>query len=428
MAKRRDVAWIAFKRRWISKQFVKTAAMREPAPARRLGIDRIENVTLRLLDYCRAEEWSGYDPYDALNSKVLSILPIFNAKWPRLALTQLLKRSPVNLRPLLQIPKTQNPKALALSLAAVIKLRRLGLIDEQALLDELVARIEATRSSSQYWCWGYSFPWQGRSIMVRRGEPNLICTTFVADALIDLFEETGDSRYLAIAKSAANYLLTELFWTDGKTVSSFGYPTASARSRVHNANLIAAAFLLRLHRHTCEERARHIAMEVASYSISCQRPDGSWPYGELANQQWIDNFHTGYNLCALRRMAESGEPTEFDENVDRGYQFYREHFFREDGAPRYFHNRTYPIDVHSAAQSIITLLEFTDRDPFAAGLARKVLIWVIDNLWDPSGYFYYRKLKLGTIKTSYMRWGQAWMLFALALFIEGEKSATNSGY
>src|SRR5436190_20548077 len=133
MDKRRDVAWIAFKRRWISSLFVKTAASREPVEERRLGTDRIENVTLKLLAYCRAEEWAGYDPYDALNSKVLSILLRFDAKWPRIALTQLLKRSPVNLRPLLQIPKTQNPKALALSLAAAIKLWRLGLIDEKAL-------------------------------------------------------------------------------------------------------------------------------------------------------------------------------------------------------------------------------------------------------------------------------------------------------
>ncbi len=399
--------------------------MREPAPARLLGIERIENVTLKLLGYCRAEEWSGYDPYDALNSKVLSILPTFNAKWPRLAFTQLLKRSPVNLRPLLQIPKTQNPKALALSLRALIKLRRVGLIDEKALLDELVARIEATRSPSRYWCWGYSFPWQGRSIMVGRAEPNLVCTTFVADALIDLFEETGDSRYLAIAKSAADYLLSELFWTDGKTISSFGYPAASARSRVHNVNLIAAAFLLRVHSHTCEERVRDIAMEVAAYSAGCQRADGSWPYGERANQQWIDNFHTGYNLCALRRIAEYGKTTDFDQNIDRGYQFYREHFFREDGAPRYFHNRTYPIDVHCVAQSVITLLEFTEHDPSAMKRAHDVVIWALDNLWNSGGYFSYRKTRWGTINISYMRWGQAWMLLALATFLQRQKLETN---
>jgi hypothetical protein len=39
-------------------------------------------------------------------------------------------------------------------------------------------------------------------------------------------------------------------------------------------------------------------------------------------------------------------------------------------------------------------------------------------MWDDRGYFYYRIVPVGTIKTSYMRWAQAWMLVALATFIE----------
>ena len=403
---------------------MKKVAGDAPAEARQLSVDRIEDVTLKLLAYCQSEEWSGYDPYDALNSKVFSLFPIFDAKWPRLAFTQLLKRSPINLRVLLQIPKTQNPKALALSLAAVINLRRLGLIGDKALFDDLVSRLETTRSPGQYWCWGYSFPWQGRAIMVGRAEPNLVCTTFVADALLDLFEETDDSRYLAMAESAGSYLLNELFWTDGKTIASFGYPTAFARSRVHNANFLAAAFLLRLHRHTGSDEARQVALRVAAYSAGCQRPDGSWPYGELANQEWIDNFHTGFNLCALRRIAEYGGTNDLELNVEKGYQFYHDHFFREDGAPRYFHNRTYPIDVHCVAQSVITLLEFADDDPFATKRAQDVLIWALDNLRNPSGYFYYQKTQWGRITIPYMRWGQAWMLLALATFLKSQNLAT----
>lgn len=400
---------------------MKTAAAGRLPEARQSNLERIEDATLKLFAYCRREEWSGYDPYDALNSKLLARLPIIDAKWPRIFLTQLLKRSPINLRPVLQIPKTENPKTLALSLLAVIKLGQLGLIDEKALIGNLVSRVEATRSSSQYWCWGYSFPWQGRSLIVRRGEPNLVCTTFVADAMIDLFEETGDPRYLAMAESAGRYLLDELFWQEGKTVASFGYPAASARSRVHNANLLAAAFLLRLYRYTGDEKANRIAREVATYSGGCQRPDGSWPYGELASQQWIDNFHTGYNLWALRRIAKYGETTDFDQSIDQGYQFYRQHFFRTDGAPRYFHNRTYPIDVHCVAQSVITLLEFAEEDPTAMKGAENVLTWALDNLWDARGYFYYQKARWGTNTISYMRWGQAWMLLALAEFLQRQK-------
>ena len=46
-------------------------------------------------------------------------------------------------------------------------------------------------------------------------------------------------------------------------------------------------------------------------------------------------------------------------------------------------------------------------------------------MFSPEGYFYYRILPFGKIKTPYMRWGQAWMLLALATLFE--KSARPEG-
>src|SRR5436305_1170676 len=71
-------------------------------------------AALKLLAHCKANDWSGHDPYDALNSPIFEALPLMNCRPARLVLTQLLKRSPINIRPLLRIPKTQNPKAFAL--------------------------------------------------------------------------------------------------------------------------------------------------------------------------------------------------------------------------------------------------------------------------------------------------------------------------
>src|ERR1035438_9093031 len=78
--------------------------------------EEIQNVTLKLLNYCKGNDWAGYEPYDVLNSKVFNSLPFLNVKLPRLVLTQFLKRSPINFRQLLLVPKTQNPKALGLFL------------------------------------------------------------------------------------------------------------------------------------------------------------------------------------------------------------------------------------------------------------------------------------------------------------------------
>ena len=176
---------------------------------------KLLTLTQSLFNYCRANDWAGHDPYDALNSELFKRLPFLDSWLPRLALTQILKRSPLNFRPLLFVPKTQNPKALALFLMAFLKLEKMGLLEDKNLIPSMVQNLINLRSGSPlatgncqpeavnrkpetgncepetvnpYWCWGYSFPWQGRSVLAPRGEPNLVCTVFVANALLDLYE------------------------------------------------------------------------------------------------------------------------------------------------------------------------------------------------------------------------------------------------
>jgi hypothetical protein len=377
-------------------------------------------ATLKLLAYCKSNEWAGYDPYDALNSGLFQTLSFLDYRVPRLLLTQLLKRSPVNFRRFLHIPKTQNPKSMALFLAALIKLRGMGLQDQQELEDLIafmIMRLSAMRSPGiPYWCWGYSFPWQTRTVVVPSGAPNLVCTCFVANALLDAWEHDRDRRCLDMAVSAADYILKELYWTDGGV--GFSYPLPALHSQVHNANFLAAALLCRVYSHTSQKEFFDPALKVARYSTTQQRPDGSWPYGEAPTQHWIDNFHTGYNLCALQEIGRFALTTEFDEVLRRGFEFYRRHFFLEDGSVRYFHDRTYPIDIHCVAQGIITLLQLRHLDSDNFPLVHSMLRWALTHLWDDRGFFYYRVLRSHTNRVSYMRWSQAWMLLAMLTFLE----------
>jgi hypothetical protein len=378
-----------------------------------------KEVTLKLLSYCQSHNWAGYDPYDALNSRIFKALPFLNSRLPRLALTQALKRSPINLRPMFLIPATQNPKGLALFLQAVMRLSKLQLIDGgDEILKSLAKGIEELRSpNTSFWCWGYSFPWQTKTQLIAARTPNLVCTLFVAEALLDLYESSSDERYLHIARSAADYIVEELYW-ESDSVCSFNYPFPSSRTPVHNANLLAAAFLCRVYRLTGKDKYLTPALAAALYSVRRQRIDGSWLYGESDIYRWVDNFHTGYNLCALRSIGRNLQTAQFDESLRAGFEFYRNHFFREDAAPNYFHSRTYPIDVHCVAQSIITLLDLNDLNHDNLNLARRVFSWALANLWDDEGYFYHQKLPFGTIKIPYMRWGQAWMLVASSHLLE----------
>ena len=379
--------------------------------------NEVQAIILKLLAYCRANDWAGYDPYDALNSRLFGALPFLDSRFPRLVLTQALKRSPVNFRRLLLIPKAENPKAIGLFLSALLKLSALDLPDHENLISLMVDRLIALRSPGvSCWCWGYSFPWQGRTTVVPKGEANLVCTTFAANALLDYYEQRQASQCLNMAISAAEYILNELYWDDGSS-AGFSYPAPSNRVQVHNANFLAAGLLCRVYKHTGDEKFLAPALRAARYSASKQHGNGSWDYGEAPSQRWIDNFHTGYNLCALRSICRDADTSEFEPCIRRGFDFYQRHFFRADSAPRYFHNRTYPIDIHCVAQSIITLLTFRDLDPRNAELADSVFRWAMNHMWDDRGFFYYRVLRCCTIRTSYMRWSQAWMLLAVSTLL-----------
>jgi hypothetical protein len=373
----------------------------------------------KLLTYCRDRHWAGHDPYDALNSRVFRALPALDARIPRLALTQLLKRSPVNIRGLLLVPPTQNPKGLALFLGAMLNLKRVGFADATELIGLLTQRIVELRSAGRpEFCWGYSFPWQTRTLLVPRWAPNLVCTTFVANALLDAYEACADRRCLDMASSSAEYILNELYWSDND-VAGFAYPLPSMRHNIHNGNFLGAALFCRVARLTGETKFLAPALKVARYSASRQRPDGAWYYGELTTQQWFDNFHTGFNLCALRAIGRDAGTDEFDRCVRLGFDFYRTRFFLDDGSPKYFHDCTFPIDIHNVAQSIITLLTFRDLDADSVRLAHTVFARAMDCMWDDKGFFYYRLLRTSTIRTSYMRWSQAWMLLAISMLVAG---------
>jgi hypothetical protein len=376
------------------------------------------DTTLKLLDYCRKNNWAGYDPYDALNSRLYRALPFLHFNAARLLLTQGIKRSPVNLRPFFFVPKSLNPKGVALFLSSHAILYRVSIVEQIETVGMMARTLLALRSGYEgYTCWGYNFPWQTRSSLIPKGMPNIICSSFAANSLLDAYEITKDPSYLAAAISATEFILDRLFWKDKPHKACFSY-TPDDRSEIHNANLLGAALLCRVSHVSGKKEFLEPAIDATRYSVSKQHEDGSWDYGESPNQRWIDNFHTGFNLVALKNIQTHSGSREFTDALRQGFSFYRTHFFREDAAPRYFHNATYPIDVHSIAQSIITLIELRHFSLDNLPLAHSVLKWALTNMWNPRGFFFFQKHRFHTVRISFMRWSQAWMLLALSRILE----------
>ena len=103
--------------------------------------------------------------------------------------------------------------------------------------------------------------------------------------------------------------------------------------------------------------------------------------------------------------------------IRKGVAFWLENFFLGDGAPKYYDKEAYPIDIHSAAVAIAAMCELKTIDKRMLPMAMKTAKWTIENMLESQGYFYYRIRKNRVVKTPFMRWGQAWMAYALARLI-----------
>jgi polysaccharide biosynthesis protein VpsJ len=184
---------------------------------------------------------------------------------------------------------------------------------------------------------------------------------------------------------------------------------------VHNANTLGASLLIRTDAHVHNDRYRDLARKALQYTASHQRPDGSWFYGEKENLHWVDNFHTGYVLDCFHWYGVAAGDDRFDQKMMDGYWYWKKTFFLPEGIPRYYNHKTLPLDIQCCSQAIDTLVLFRDRDPESLSLALKVARWTIENMQDPTGYFYYRRYSRQIVnKTPTLHWGQATMMCALA--------------
>jgi hypothetical protein len=336
--------------------------------------------------------------------------------------TQAFKRSPVNLRRLARVPVAKNAKGVALfALAALADFRRVRTKDAElearARLDELLSlRLDGWGGAA----WGYNFDWQGRAFFAARGTPTIVPTAFAARALLEAARAFDDQSYLGVARSACDFILNDLNRAEETDTEVCWSYSPLDRTRIFNASLLAAETLGSVGALTGERELSELAVRGARYVAGRQRTDGSWAYGADGYQSWADNFHTAFVLTSLSRiMASCGAcRDEFEEAVRRGYEFWRERFFLADGWPKYYHNRLYPADAHSAGTSIVALLELEWVDRGAFTLAEKVALWALRNLRDRAGFFYYQRRRFYTVRTPYMRWAQAWMLYALARLLE----------
>jgi polysaccharide biosynthesis protein VpsJ len=377
---------------------------------------RIWESIVRLNDWLEKNDYRGYDTFDGLSAKFLRPLT-FETKYLRIVLQQSVRRFPLNLRPILGIPRDRSSKGMAYLARGFMRLHDATGDEKWAKNAESALQwLIENKSKGSYSgaCWGNHFDYQSRGFYLPKGVPTIVWTSLIGHAFLDGYDHFKNERYLEVAASACEHITHDLErLSEGEDAFCFSYIPIGI-NYIHNANTLGASLLARTFAYTRNGTYLSLAEKSLQYTANHQRSDASWWYGEGSEVHWVDSFHTAYVLDCFKYFSRATGDSRFQQNLDTGYRYWKNTFFLPNGTPRYYDRKTLPLDIQCSSQAIDTLVFFSDQDAESVPLAVNVANWTIENMQDPSGYFYYRRYSSAIVnKTPTLHWGQATMLSAL---------------
>ena len=378
----------------------------------------IEAIIDAVYTFSSDNEYKGYNKHDGLNSPILNAL-LGWGKWPRMVAIQGVMRLPVNIRPVLLVPKTYNPKGLALFALGLLdryeKHQDVGFLEQSKnllfILDGLISPGEWSGNA-----WGYHYPWRDPGFYAPTNTPNAVVTAFVCEAYLRMFRLTQEPRYLDRVGGAIEFFLNDLHRlkeTDDELC--LGYMPLPMTMRVMDVSILIGAVIAQYLEFNPDDRLSEIAWQLVNYVVKQQTRDGAWFYTDPPSDSHIrhDNYHTGFILDALERYMVASDDRNWQSHYDSGLSFYAQNHFTEGGAPRWMSDVEYPYDIHGAAQGIITFARHHKEYP---DLAASVIEWATSNMYHPAGRFYYQKTRRMTKRFTLLRWCNAWMARALCSY------------
>jgi rhamnogalacturonyl hydrolase YesR len=241
--------------------------------------------------------------------------------------------------------------------------------------------------------------------------PTVVATGIITNGLHVYSEITGNERARAMVLEAVPFVLNDLNRTIEGEEFCFSYSPVDTQV-VFNATMKGARLLAQAFKITGNHDLASQARRTVAFVMRHQRDDGAWIYSSGDARTWVDNFHTGYVLDCLASYMECTGDESFKAQYDKGLRFYLGNFIDDEGRPKYYDTRTWPVDCTAAGQMLLTLLEAGCTGP-----AGRVAQWMIANMQAPGGNFYYQKHRHWTNRIPYMRWSDAWMLVGLSRFL-----------
>ncbi len=382
-----------------------------------------------LKNYCEAENFNGWDPYDGINSKIFQKTPLKYWNIARLAWIQGFKRSPINFRKLLLVPKAHNAKGIGLFLTGYCNLYKLAkkgdirfgtdseLLRKITELADLLLAMQNTNYSGA--CWGYNFDWQSKAFFLPKSTPTVVVTSFVVEALLQAYEITNNKLYLAIALSSAEFVINDLHRIEKPdALFMFSYSPLDKQA-VYNATLLGTKILSLVYSYKPEETLKELAHKSALAVCNCQNEDGSFPHSDQVGQAWRDNFHTGFKLESLMFYQNLCSDDSLNTHLEKGFRYWLKHYFNQETGYAYYYDRGMAeglVDLHCSAQALSTFYKLEKSKEYFQ-LIEKIAMWPIDSMQSEQGFFYFQKKKAVINKTPYMRWPNAWMFYGLSYWL-----------
>lgn len=366
----------------------------------------------KLKNYIEEQDYRGYDPYDGLSSPIFKLPVIGRNKTFRFYFQQFLKRFPINLRPLLLVPKGTNPVTLGLAIQAYAYLylvegdkksenkKKIG-----ELINELKQVIPKGYSGA---CWGYDFDWEARNATIPAYEPTVVATSIITNALYLVYKFTGITEARDLVISSSFFVMKDLNRTYHGKNFCFSYSPHDTQ-QVFNASIKGARILAQAYAFTGDQELKQTAKKAVDFVMDQQQKDGSWGYSLTKRGSWTDNYHTGYILDCASEYQEITKDDEYRVFIERGYDYYIKNFITPIGQPKFYNHQLFPIDCTAAGQTILTTIRYGDIEK-----AKKVAEWMSLNMQKKSGGYKFREFKSYAISTSFMRWSDAWMFAALS--------------
>lgn len=378
---------------------------------------RVRDVVHETLAYAADRDYVGWDYADGMSSRVREFLPVDN-RFVNLTLQETIKRSPVNIRPLLLVEQRRSFMGTGLFALAHRNLDRDPLrsarFDHASEATRLADWLVENRSPGYSgFCGGHQHENQHLDHRTSPEEPDVVSTACAVKGLLAAAEY--DPSYADVARTAEEFLVEDMRYreVDGTARIDY-YPKEPPEQNTLNVCAIAARTFLDLSEQFGPDSRLERAKALLDFVVKQQTERGGWYYRETPGNALLsmDTHHNGFIIECLLRYRTFADDDRYADAIVDGLEFFRETLFEDDGAPNWDESSSYPRDVHAAAQGVLVFTKAGYPE-----FARQIIDWTLDHLYAGDGRFHLRVHRVYRKRVTLMRWCQAWMSYALSTYL-----------